>query len=77
MSYRRRGGLPLGRATPLMTAFLLCRADYDKYSEDPEFKPATRHSKDIFDEVGVHLKRLFSLSSAFSRTKQRGLSPLV
>uniref|UniRef100_H3CR68 Chromodomain-helicase-DNA-binding protein 8 n=1 Tax=Tetraodon nigroviridis TaxID=99883 RepID=H3CR68_TETNG len=25
-------------------------AEYDKYSEDPEFKPATRHSKDIFEE---------------------------
>uniref|UniRef100_A0AAR2KVJ7 DNA helicase n=1 Tax=Pygocentrus nattereri TaxID=42514 RepID=A0AAR2KVJ7_PYGNA len=26
-------------------------ADYDKYSEDPEFKPVMRHSKDIFGEV--------------------------
>ncbi|XP_023140289.2 chromodomain-helicase-DNA-binding protein 8 isoform X4 [Amphiprion ocellaris] len=25
-------------------------ADYDKYSEDPEFKPASRHTKDLFDE---------------------------
>ncbi|XP_078120813.1 chromodomain-helicase-DNA-binding protein 8 isoform X2 [Sander vitreus] len=25
-------------------------ADYDKYSEDPEFKPASRHAKDLFDE---------------------------
>ncbi|XP_034558347.1 chromodomain-helicase-DNA-binding protein 8 isoform X2 [Notolabrus celidotus] len=24
--------------------------DYDKYSEDPEFKPASRHSKELFDE---------------------------
>ncbi|XP_075953358.1 chromodomain-helicase-DNA-binding protein 8 isoform X1 [Anarhichas minor] len=24
--------------------------DYDKYSEDPEFKPASRHAKDLFDE---------------------------
>lgn len=28
----------------------VCSADYDKYSEDPEFKPASRH-KDLFDEV--------------------------
>lgn len=33
--------------------FLLCSAEYDKYSEDPEFKPATRHSKDIFEEVTI------------------------
>lgn len=33
--------------------FVLCSAEYDKYSEDPEFKPATRHSKDIFEEVGI------------------------
>ncbi|KAK5859635.1 hypothetical protein PBY51_021178 [Eleginops maclovinus] len=26
-------------------------ADFDKYSEDPEFKPASRHSKDLFDET--------------------------
>ncbi|XP_037642247.1 chromodomain-helicase-DNA-binding protein 8 isoform X2 [Sebastes umbrosus] len=25
-------------------------ADYDKYSEDPEFKPASRHAKDLFEE---------------------------
>ncbi|XP_060900017.1 chromodomain-helicase-DNA-binding protein 8 [Labrus mixtus] len=25
-------------------------ADFDKYSEDPEFKPATRHAKDLFEE---------------------------
>ncbi|XP_034411872.1 chromodomain-helicase-DNA-binding protein 8 isoform X4 [Cyclopterus lumpus] len=25
--------------------------DYDKYSEDPEFKPASRHAKDLFDEA--------------------------
>ncbi|KAM9719285.1 chromodomain-helicase-DNA-binding protein 8 isoform 2-T2 [Menidia menidia] len=25
-------------------------ADYDKYSEDPEFKPASRHTKDLFEE---------------------------
>lgn len=31
--------------------FVSCSAEYDKYSEDPEFKPATRHSKDIFEEV--------------------------
>ncbi|KAM4551021.1 chromodomain-helicase-DNA-binding protein 8 isoform 2-T2 [Odontesthes bonariensis] len=24
--------------------------DYDKYSEDPEFKPASRHTKDLFEE---------------------------
>lgn len=33
--------------------FVLCSAEYDKYSEDPEFKPATRHSKDIFEEVRI------------------------
>lgn len=33
--------------------FVFCSAEYDKYSEDPEFKPATRHSKDIFDEVRI------------------------
>ncbi|TKS80274.1 Chromodomain-helicase-DNA-binding protein 8 [Collichthys lucidus] len=27
-------------------------ADYDKYSEDPEFKPASRHAKDPFEESG-------------------------
>ncbi|KAF3858602.1 hypothetical protein F7725_011803 [Dissostichus mawsoni] len=26
-------------------------ADFDKYSEDPEFKPASRHAKDLFDET--------------------------
>lgn len=31
--------------------FVLYRADYDKYSEDPEFKPASRHVKDPFEEV--------------------------
>ncbi|KAA8587477.1 hypothetical protein FQN60_016339 [Etheostoma spectabile] len=25
-------------------------ADYDKYSEDPEFKPLSRHAKDLFEE---------------------------
>ncbi|XP_061588745.1 chromodomain-helicase-DNA-binding protein 8 isoform X3 [Cololabis saira] len=25
-------------------------ADYDKYAEDPEFKPASRHTKDLFEE---------------------------
>ncbi|XP_059419344.1 chromodomain-helicase-DNA-binding protein 8-like isoform X1 [Carassius carassius] len=25
--------------------------DYDKYSEDPEFKPATRHTKEIYEEA--------------------------
>ncbi|XP_078143635.1 chromodomain-helicase-DNA-binding protein 8 isoform X2 [Centroberyx gerrardi] len=25
-------------------------ADYDKYSEDPEFKPASRHTKDLYEE---------------------------
>ncbi|TRY56235.1 hypothetical protein DNTS_028552 [Danionella cerebrum] len=24
--------------------------DFDKYSEDPEFKPASRHTKDVYDE---------------------------
>lgn len=33
--------------------FLLRSTEYDKYSEDPEFKPATRHSKDIFEEVRI------------------------
>uniref|UniRef100_A0AAR2LG19 DNA helicase n=1 Tax=Pygocentrus nattereri TaxID=42514 RepID=A0AAR2LG19_PYGNA len=28
-------------------------ADYDKYSEDPEFKPVMRHSKDIFGEADL------------------------
>ncbi|MEQ2163856.1 hypothetical protein GOODEAATRI_000349 [Goodea atripinnis] len=28
-------------------------ADFDKFSEDPEFKPASRLSKDLFDEVLV------------------------
>uniref|UniRef100_A0AAX7T9T2 DNA helicase n=1 Tax=Astatotilapia calliptera TaxID=8154 RepID=A0AAX7T9T2_ASTCA len=27
--------------------------DYDKYSEDPEFKPASRHTKDLFEEVHI------------------------
>uniref|UniRef100_A0AAQ5XCI0 DNA helicase n=1 Tax=Amphiprion ocellaris TaxID=80972 RepID=A0AAQ5XCI0_AMPOC len=31
-------------------------ADYDKYSEDPEFKPASRHTKDLFDEISVEDK---------------------
>ncbi|XP_074544247.1 chromodomain-helicase-DNA-binding protein 8 isoform X3 [Halichoeres trimaculatus] len=26
-------------------------ADYDKYSEDPEFKPASRHAKELFEEA--------------------------
>ncbi|KAM3604435.1 uncharacterized protein V6R79_011007 [Siganus canaliculatus] len=26
-------------------------AEYDKYSEDPEFKPASRHTKDLFEEA--------------------------
>ncbi|XP_068604555.1 chromodomain-helicase-DNA-binding protein 8 [Brachionichthys hirsutus] len=25
-------------------------ADFDKYSEDPEFKPASRHAKDLYEE---------------------------
>ncbi|XP_039510570.1 chromodomain-helicase-DNA-binding protein 8 isoform X1 [Pimephales promelas] len=25
--------------------------DYDKYSEDPEFKPATRHTKEVYEEA--------------------------
>lgn len=33
--------------------FFLYSADYDKYSEDPEFKPASRHTKDLFEEVSV------------------------
>lgn len=31
--------------------FVLYRTEYDKYSEDPEFKPASRHAKDLFEEV--------------------------
>uniref|UniRef100_A0A671Y5X8 Chromodomain helicase DNA binding protein 8 n=1 Tax=Sparus aurata TaxID=8175 RepID=A0A671Y5X8_SPAAU len=31
-------------------------ADYDKYSEDPEFKPASRHAKDLFEEISVEDK---------------------
>lgn len=34
--------------------FMSCRADYDKYSEDPEFKPASRH-KDLFEEVWIRV----------------------
>ncbi|XP_011484855.1 chromodomain-helicase-DNA-binding protein 8 isoform X1 [Oryzias latipes] len=26
-------------------------ADFDKYSEDPEFKPASRHTKELFEEA--------------------------
>uniref|UniRef100_A0A673IX60 Chromodomain-helicase-DNA-binding protein 8 n=1 Tax=Sinocyclocheilus rhinocerous TaxID=307959 RepID=A0A673IX60_9TELE len=26
------------------------QGDYDKYSEDPEFKPATRHTKEVYEE---------------------------
>lgn len=33
--------------------FVLFSVDYDKYSEDPEFKPASRHTKDLLDEVRV------------------------
>lgn len=33
--------------------FVLYSADYDKYSEDPEFKPASRHAKDLFEEVQI------------------------
>lgn len=33
--------------------FVLYSADYDKYSEDPEFKPASRHAKDLFEEVRI------------------------
>uniref|UniRef100_A0A673LQK3 Chromodomain-helicase-DNA-binding protein 8-like n=1 Tax=Sinocyclocheilus rhinocerous TaxID=307959 RepID=A0A673LQK3_9TELE len=29
------------------------QGDYDKYSEDPEFKPATRHTKEVYEEVNV------------------------
>uniref|UniRef100_A0AAQ5YYW6 DNA helicase n=1 Tax=Amphiprion ocellaris TaxID=80972 RepID=A0AAQ5YYW6_AMPOC len=31
-------------------------ADYDKYSEDPEFKPASRHTKDLFDEDEISVE---------------------
>lgn len=34
-------------------AFVTCSADFDKFSEDPEFKPASRLSKDLFDEVPI------------------------
>uniref|UniRef100_A0A3Q3MAK6 Chromodomain helicase DNA binding protein 8 n=1 Tax=Mastacembelus armatus TaxID=205130 RepID=A0A3Q3MAK6_9TELE len=37
-------------------------ADYDKYSEDPEFKPASRH-KDLFEEVRVLSHHVQVLSS--------------
>lgn len=33
--------------------FVFCRADFDKYSEDPEFKPASRHTKELFEEVSL------------------------
>lgn len=33
--------------------FVLYRTEYDKYSEDPEFKPAARHAKDLFEEVKI------------------------
>ena len=32
-------------------AFVLRSVDDDKYSEDPEFKPAARHTKDMYEEV--------------------------
>jgi len=36
----------------LIVLFIYClRGDYDKYSEDPEFKPATRHTKEVYEEV--------------------------
>lgn len=35
-----------------LLGFLFClRGDYDKYSEDPEFKPASRHTKEVYEEV--------------------------
>ena len=36
-----------------LSLFVLCSPDYDKYSEDPEFKPASRHAKDLFEEVRI------------------------
>jgi len=39
--------------------FVFCSADYDKYSEDPEFKPASRHTKDLFEEVRIELLHSF------------------
>uniref|UniRef100_A0A8C9YR36 Chromodomain helicase DNA binding protein 8 n=1 Tax=Sander lucioperca TaxID=283035 RepID=A0A8C9YR36_SANLU len=41
-------------------------ADYDKYSEDPEFKPASRHAKDLFDEISVEDKVGPVISESFS-----------
>lgn len=37
----------------LMWCCVLFSADFDKYSEDPEFKPASRHTKDLLEEVQV------------------------
>uniref|UniRef100_A0A671Y0R1 Chromodomain helicase DNA binding protein 8 n=1 Tax=Sparus aurata TaxID=8175 RepID=A0A671Y0R1_SPAAU len=41
-------------------------ADYDKYSEDPEFKPASRHAKDLFEEAGPVLTETLSSQSGAS-----------
>uniref|UniRef100_A0AAQ6AM39 DNA helicase n=1 Tax=Amphiprion ocellaris TaxID=80972 RepID=A0AAQ6AM39_AMPOC len=53
LCFLERAGRPDDKAIDAeqhTAVFLLCSADYDKYSEDPEFKPASRHTKDLFDE---------------------------
>ncbi len=42
---------------------MLYSPEYDKYSEDPEFKPASRHAKDLFDEVQIKAITLNWLSA--------------
>lgn len=47
---------PKGQESPLQLNYNCLmlefyRTEYDKYSEDPEFKPASRHTKDLFEEV--------------------------
>uniref|UniRef100_A0A4W4GPK3 DNA helicase n=1 Tax=Electrophorus electricus TaxID=8005 RepID=A0A4W4GPK3_ELEEL len=38
------------------------QGDYDKYSEDPEFKPVTRYNKDMYEEVST-IDRLLASGS--------------
>uniref|UniRef100_A0A8C4I5P1 Chromodomain helicase DNA binding protein 8 n=1 Tax=Dicentrarchus labrax TaxID=13489 RepID=A0A8C4I5P1_DICLA len=53
LSFLERAGRPDDKAIDAEHGgllFVLHSADYDKYSEDPEFKPASRHAKDLFEE---------------------------
>lgn len=56
------GIIPKCVKSTLYVSGFFYRSNYDKYSEDPEFKPVSRDNKDIYEEV----RDLVVLKNAFT-----------